>query len=103
MSGFTFSSNRFCIFSDFIEGGIRIGDSLERLQSIDYVHTPYGRNNQNNALRSVGNSGYYKTYSDEYYFYYFRIEDGTISEIQFTRKDDLPSPDYSNPYSPFGN
>ena len=103
LNGFTFSSNRFCIFSDYLEGGIKIGDSLERLQSIDFVHTPYGRDNQKNALRSVNNFNYYKVYSDEYYFFYFKIENGVITEIQFTSKQDIPYPNYSNPNSPFGN
>lgn len=102
MSGFTFSSNRFCIFSDFIEGGIRIGDSLERLQSIDYVHTPYGRGRQGNALRKMSNQQYI-VYSDEYWDCCFDIENGIITLIQFGSKEDSPSPDYSNPYSPFGN
>ena len=103
LDGFTFSSNRFCVFSDYIDGGIKIGDSLERLQSIDFVHTPYGRGRQGNALKQLDNHQQYVIYGDEYWDCCFDIDNGIITLIQFASKQDIPYPNYSNPNSPFGN
>ena len=100
---FSFSSSAFCVFSDYIDGGIKIGDSIERLQSIDFVHTPYGRGRQGNALKQLDNHQQYVIYGDEYWGCCFDIENGIITLIQFACKQDIPYPNYSNPNSPFGN
>lgn len=102
-SGLTFSSNLFCVFSDFIIGGIKIGDSLARLQTIDFVNTPYGRDRQGNALTPLANQNQYIVYADELWDFYFDIENGVITLIQVGTKKDIPYPGYNNPYSPFGN
>ena len=102
-SGLSFSSDRFCVFSDFIDGGIKVGDSLERLQSIDFVNTPYGRGIQGNALTVLNNQNQYVVYANEYWDFCFDVEDGVITLIQAGKKEDLPYSGYNNPYSPFGN
>ena len=101
LNGFTFSSNRFCIFSDYLGGGIKIGDSLERLQSIDFVHTPYGRGREGNALVPSENN-WFHVYEMENAYFGFKVENGYITKIYYTELEDC-NPNDINPNSPFGN
>jgi hypothetical protein len=99
---FSFTSSLFCVFSDYIDGGIKIGDNLSRLQLIDFVNTPYGRGRQENALSQL-NGNWLQAYSYENAgFFFFKILDGYISEIYYKVKEDC-NPNDINPYSPFGN
>ena len=54
--GFNTNSPAFCVFSDYIPGGFKVGDSLTKLQSFDFVHTAYGKNQSANALKLVDSS-----------------------------------------------
>ena len=97
---FDFTSTSLCLFSDFIDGGIKIGDTLARLQSIDFVHTPYGRGDNGNALTRK-NTNSYRAYGNEFLYINFLIENGTIAKIYIRTLVDC-NPNNINPYSPFG-
>ncbi|MBQ9184943.1 MAG: hypothetical protein IJ151_03605 [Bacteroidales bacterium] len=98
---FDFTSTSFCLFSDFINGGIKIGDTLARLQSIDFVHTPYGRGDNGNALTQE-NTNSYIVYGNEFLYINFLIGNGTIAKIYIRTLADN-NPNNINPNSPFGN
>jgi hypothetical protein len=98
---FDFTSSLFCLFSDYIAGGIKIGDSLERLSSIDFAHTPYGRGKTENNLELVS-PNLYQAYKTEGFYFYFELEDGVIAKILISTIADC-NPNDINPYSPFGN
>lgn len=98
---FSFSSSAFCVFSDYIVGGIKIGDSIERLQSIDFVHTPYGRGREGNALVPSENN-WFHVYEMENAYFGFKVENGYITKIYYTELEDC-NPNNINPNSPFGN
>ncbi|MCR5362994.1 MAG: hypothetical protein K6E44_00285 [Bacteroidales bacterium] len=99
---FIIKTPNFCILSDYIEGGLKVGDSFERLQSFDFVNTPYGRGIPGNTLVQLDNNNLYLAYGEEYWQIYFIVKNGVITRIHFGSQQDIPSPNYSNPYSPFG-
>ena len=55
LDGFETESPDFCILSDCFPGGLTVGDRLERLKQLDFVHTRYGKGRAKNGLRLAGN------------------------------------------------
>ena len=73
--GFNTNSPDFCVLSDFIAGGFRVGDSFEKLKTFDFVHSRYGKNRVGNALKLLDSSterDYYIIYSKERKRFYFK-------------------------------
>ena len=97
----TFCSDNFCILSDYVEGGIKICDSLQKLLAFDFPATEYGLGKPENRLMMI-ESGQYVAYEDEYFGFCFNIEDNRIVLIQFGSKDEPPTPNYSNSQNPLG-
>ena len=96
-------SSDFCVFSDYIEGGIKPGDPLSKLQSIDFVHSKYGRNNPKNGLTRipegegsscVGQLTNYVVFLKEYQRVEFVVENNTIKGFMFFCLEDAPSLNY---------
>ncbi len=102
VSYLSFTSNAFCVFSDYVNGGIKIGDSYHKLSSIDFASTSYGRGRAGNRLQPCETNDLYVAYRLEYNQFYFRIEEGIITEIIFDSLND-GDPNDINPNSPFGN
>ncbi|MBR5384917.1 MAG: hypothetical protein IK143_03490 [Bacteroidales bacterium] len=98
---FIFYTDRFCILSDYIDGGIKIGDSLEKLLAFDFPATEYGQGKMENKLKKIA-SMQYMAYSEEYFRFYFNIEDNRIVLIQFGSIEDASGHDYANPKNPLG-
>lgn len=42
--GFNTSSPSFCILSDHIPGGFKVGDRFEKLRAFDFIRSRYGKN-----------------------------------------------------------
>lgn len=97
-----FSSGKFCVMSDFLDGGFRVGDSFGKLSAFDFVHTPYGRGNHSNRLKLASDEKLlYYAYSEEFDQIYFEVEEGRIVQIRFREIfDPTGLVDYDNPYHP---
>ena len=95
---FETTSNKYCIFSHLISGGIKVGDSLTRLQSIDFAKTAYGRSKSSNRLKTFDSFSYevfghpanYVVYESEYCSVYFCVENNTIAAWSYLTKEDAP-------------
>ena len=90
-----------CVLSDYIDGGIKIGDSFSKLQSIDFVHSQYGRNKDGNALKAsetaydiISHPANYEVFGEEYQSIYFSVENGIITAFSVISKEDTPYPNY---------
>ena len=101
VENFYFTYSGFCVLSDYIEGGIKVGDSLARLQSIDFVNTLYGRGKQGNALVKVDDE-FFRAYALENAYFDFEVVNGLIVRICYVTLEDC-DPNNINPNSPFGN
>ena len=105
LDGFDTDSPQFRILSDYIDGGIKVGDSLERLQSIDFQNSPYGRNKAANALKPTSHYDVmgrylanYIAFEEQHAYLLFYIEDGIIKAFASCSKEDNPNP--NEPYVP---
>jgi hypothetical protein len=95
---FETTSNKYCIFSNLISGGIKVGDSFARLQSIDFAQTAYGRSKSSNRLKTFDSFSYevfgypanYVVYESEYCSVYFCVENYTIAAWSYLTKEDAP-------------
>ena len=100
--GFETDSPQFRVLSDYIEGGVKVGDSLTRLQSIDFQHSPYGRNKAANALKPTSRylimdsyKSSYVAFEEQYCFLTFCVENGIIKAFALYAKADNPNPNES--------
>ena len=88
-NGFETESPDFCILSDCFQGGIRVGDRLEKLQRLDFVHCKYGKGRAKNGLRLLDEKhGEYVIFSEEYDHFYLDVTDGKLSRIFWATPDD---------------
>ena len=100
ISRFITSSPEFCILSNYVSGGFKVGDPVSKLKSFDFAKSKYGRNNPGNALIRMDSTGeWYVAYQKEYYYITFEIKNNSISTIVFHSSQDLPYEGYKNPYS----
>jgi len=88
------------VLSNFIPGGIRVGDPLSRLRLVDFARTRFGRNKPRNGLRKVerytqilGEDANYVLFSEEHMYFCFAVRDGVIRAICLDSRDDI-DPDY---------
>ena len=89
--GFNSTSSSFCVLSDFIRGGFKVGDSFAKLKRFDFVHSKYGKNRAGNALKLVDSTeerDYYVAYQKERKVFYFVVKNGVIKEISLSTADD---------------
>lgn len=89
--GFNSTSSSFCVLSDFIRGGFKVGDSLAKLKNFDFVHSKYGKNRAGNALKLIDSNkdrDYYGAYQEERKSFFFVVKKGVIKEIILSTLDD---------------
>lgn len=97
---FQTASSSYCILSDVIAGGIKVGDSVTKIQSFDFVHSRYGRNKSGNSLRVCkdyricGRVSDYIAYQEEYERLCFVVKDGIIIAWAYITAPDIPYPEY---------
>ena len=95
--GFNTDSPAFCVLSDYIPGGFKVGDSLEKLQSFDFAHSVYGKNKPENALTLIDSTSerdYYEVYGQEMMFFFFSVKNGIIIGVDMgTVEEDFDSSD----------
>lgn len=104
IDSFETTSNKYCILSDLISGGIKVGDCLSKLQGFDFARSKYGRNKSSNALKNVntsefrypifGNMANYVVNESEYETIFFSVKNGKITAWAYITKED-------SPYSPY--
>lgn len=70
-----------------------MGDTLQKLQSYDFVNSVYGRGKSGNAL-TVVKAGYYVAYKEEFQFFFFQVNNGIITGIEMGTAEDMPYPNY---------
>lgn len=90
--GFAIKSRDFCIFSKYFEGGIRVGDTVERVQNLDIVHTKVGKGREKNALRLIADNKdgqQYLLLGEEYWSYFLNAKNGIIEEIFTHTPEDI--------------
>lgn len=68
--------------TDIIPGGLKVGDSVDRLKSYDYINSKYGHGDFGNDLKHL-RENYYGLFLKEWGKYYFTIAKGKISKIEF--------------------
>ena len=89
--GFETESPDFCILSDCFPGGIKVGDRLEGLKQLDFVHTRYGKGRAKNGLRLTGNYSEldeYSIFGEEYDSFYLHVKDGIVQRISWVTPED---------------
>lgn len=104
IDSFKTSSKKYCVLSHLVSGGIKVGDSLSKLQSIDFASTPYGRKKQANALKAFTECEYtiygydvnYVIYEQEYSSIYFAVQNGVIKAWSYECKPDSPYEPYDS-------
>lgn len=82
--GFNTDSPSFCVLSDYVPGGFKVGDSFEKLRSFDFVHSSYGKNRPGNALTLLDSSSereYYEVFGLERKFFNFCVKNGIITSV----------------------
>ena len=54
--GFETTSDRFLFLTDYIPGGIKVGDSISKVQNVSFSDTEYGKGNPKNNCTKVFSS-----------------------------------------------
>lgn len=88
---FDTESSRYCILSDIVPGGIKVGSKIADLQKYDFSKTRYGRNKRANNLMLTSESGserIYKIYGAEYKRISLRVSLGVVTGWQFYIAED---------------
>ena len=96
---FSTASNKYCFLSDYIPGGFKVGDTLQKIQSFDFAKSKYGRSNPKNALHLHQDPKWYIAYQDEGYEILFKIKDNVVVMILLRSKEVAEG--YENKYDPF--
>ena len=104
LDSFETTSDKYCVLSNLISGGIKVGDSLSKLQGFNFAKSKYGRNKPSNGLKNVntsefrypifGNLANYVVYEDEYQTIFISVKNGRITAWAYITKEDIP-------YSPY--
>ena len=102
LNRFNTESPDFCVLSDYISGGFKVGDPVSKLKSFDFAKSKYGRDIPGNALKRDDCDGeWYIAYEMEYFFINFEIKNQRIASICLESKQEIPYEGYKNPYSPW--
>lgn len=83
----------FCVLSDYISGGIKVGDSFDKLQAYDFVNSTYGRGKPENGLVLM-DTNRYSVFFGEYQRLFFTVMDNIIIKVEYSEAEDQPYPDY---------
>ena len=96
--GFDTKSPNYIFLSDYIIGGVRVGDSISKVEAYDFVHTEYGRNKESNALKKYADypdgTSYYTIFDEELQVIYIGVENNTIIDISFYTCEEEPYQNY---------
>lgn len=99
LDGFNTDSPKYCVLSDYVKGGFKVGDKFSKVQKFDFVHSKYGKNRSGNALKLIDSTAerdYYKVFSEEWYHFYFRVKNGVIIGIDMGTPEEYNGQDMTN-------
>ena len=99
---FDISSARVKVLSNFIAGGVRVGDKLSKIRNFDFSKTKYGRNKVGNGLKATDFAfNILDKYPVNYVIFdkegtkvYLCVQNGIIKAISFISTEDLPYEGY---------
>lgn len=81
------ASSKYCVLSDIVSGGIKVGSKIADLQKTDFSKTRYGRNKKANNLMLVqdisATEKMYTIYGQEYQKIILRVSSGVVTGWQF--------------------
>lgn len=84
---FDTESPKYCILSDVVPGGIKVGTKLSDLEKYDFAKTRYGRNKKTNNLMFAqdisATEKMYTIYGQEYQMIILYVSFGTVTGWQF--------------------
>ena len=99
LTGFNTNSSKYCILSDYVKGGFKVGDRFSKVKAFDFVHSKYGKNRKENALRLIDSNerrDYYVIYAKEKIHFFFRVKDGIIIGIDMGTPEEDTGYDKTN-------
>lgn len=112
LEGFEIANNRVKVLTNFITGGVKVGDSFSKVLNANFIHTKYGKNNSKNGLQTetgyllscggVDINSTHILFKEEYQYFVFTVENNIIKAIAMYSKDDCPDEGYSYSNSVFG-
>ena len=94
---FSTDSPDYVFLTKVVNGGIKVGDSFNRIKSIDYVHSRYGRNKDGNGLKKIvswNGIDQYCIFGEEYERLYLRFKNGILIDILYDQAQDCPYDNY---------
>lgn len=100
--GFETSSCEFLFLTDYVDGGIRVGDPVAKALGVDFSQSQYGRGKQKNNCRHVrkmsSGEDVYLIFGEELYHISLTVNNGIIHSIVYIKGDEEPyaNYDYSN-------
>lgn len=97
--GFNTISPEFCILSDYVKGGFKVGDKFSKVQAFDFVHSKYGKNRKENALKLIDSNerrDYYVIYAKEKIHFFLSVKDGVIIGIDMGTPEEDTGYDKTN-------
>ena len=84
---FDTESPKYCVLSDIVPGGIKVGTKLSDLEKYDFAKTRYGRNKKTNNLMFAqdisATEKMYTIYGQEYQMIILYVSFGTVTGWQF--------------------
>ena len=105
---FQISSSRVKLLSNFITGGVKVGDRFSKIENFDFSKTRYGRGNTANGLKET-DFAYdildkypvnYVIFSEEMVSVYLCVQNGVFKAISMVTMEDAPYEgyDFSNDF-----
>ena len=97
--GFNTNSSKYCILSNYVKGGFKVGDKFSKVKAFDFVHSKYGKNRPENALKLIDSTAerdYYVIYTKEKISFFFSIKNGIIIGIDMSTPDEDTGYDKTN-------
>lgn len=94
---FVTSKPEYLFLTNYINGGVRVGDKLSKVKNVNFANTKYGRNKAKNNCtldESINGTDYYTIFGEEMEFILLKVENGIITTIAYQTKDDLPYENY---------
>ena len=84
---FDTESSKYCVLSDIVPGGVKVGSKIADLQKIDFSKTKYGKNKKGNNLMLTQDISttekMYTIYGQEYQMIILYASFGTVTGWQF--------------------
>ena len=78
---FSTTSDKYCFLSDYVPGGFKVGDTLQKIQSFDFAKSKYGRGDPKNALHLGQDPKWYIAFQEEGYSISFKVINNVVVEI----------------------